>query len=375
MLPTIKRAAQRVLRAVGHRLLRLGHPPLAVRAPQVQPAGMRAQVDGGDRPAGEKQQPAVDRFAEIEQLLAAITPWSGEVPPGYAVDFLGILTEGRFIWNAAGPFAGGPLATNRPTVESYGEGWFEVADWLASARDARGRYVAVSLGAAYGAQLVGAFKALQALNPLPALLVAVEPVPENCAWVHSHMRTNGIDPDEHWIIEAAVAPDNEPVLFPVGAPGSGLNSSIEVNAPQFRQTAVDLLKRDGASERVLTNILLHNSTGIVREFGFGLSGEIKFASAVTLRDVLAPIDRVDLLETDIQRSEGEIFPPAMALVNRKVRRVHIGTHGRDVHDLLVALFARAGWEIVFDYGPGKHTTPRGSLELGDGILTVRNPAL
>jgi hypothetical protein len=375
MLPTIKRAAQRVLRAAGHRLLRLGHPPLAVRAPQVQPAGMRAQVDGGDRPATEKQQPAVDRFAEIEQLLAAITPWSGEVPPGYAVDFLGILTEGRFIWNAAGPVAGGHLTTNRPTVESYGEGWFEVADWLASARDARRRYVAVSLGAAYGAQLVGAFKALQALNPLPALLVAVDPVPENCVWVRSHMRTNGIDPDEHWIIEAAVAPDNEPVLFPVGAPGSGLNSSIEVNTPQFRQTAVDLLKRDGASERVLTNILLHNSTGIVREFGFGLSGEIKFVSAVTLRDVLAPIDRVDLLETDIQRSEGEIFPPAMALVNRKVRRVHIGTHGRDVHDMLVALFARAGWEIVFDYGPGKHLTPRGPLELGDGILTARNPAV
>jgi hypothetical protein len=375
MLPTIKRAAQRVLRAAGHRLLRLGHPPLAVRAPQVQPAGMRAQVDGGDRPAGEKQQPAVDRFAEIEQLLAAIAPWSGEVPPGYAVDFLGILTDGRFIWNAAGPFPGGHMTTNRPTVESYGEGWFEVADWLASARDARGRYVAVSLGAAYGAQLVGAFKALQALNPLPALLVAIEPVPENCAWVRSHMRTNGIDPDEHWIIEAAVAPDNEPVLFPVGAPGSGLNSSIEVNTPQFRQTAVDLLKRDGASERVLTNILLHNSTGIVREFGFGLSGEIKFASAVTLRDVLAPIDRVDLLETDIQRSEGEIFPPAMALVNRKVRRVHIGTHGRDVHDMLVALFARAGWEIVFDYGPGKHLTPRGPLELGDGILSARNPAV
>jgi hypothetical protein len=375
MLPTIKRAAQRVLRAAGHRLLRLGHPPLAVRAPQVQPAGMRAQVDGGDRPAGEKQQPAVDRFAEIEQLLAAITPWSGEVPPGYAVDFLGILTEGRFIWNAAGPFAGGHLTTNRPTVESYGEGSFEVADWLASARDARGRYVAVSLGAAYGAQLVGAFKALQALNPLPALLVAVEPVPENCAWVRSHMRTNGIDPDEHWIIEAAVAPVNEPVLFPVGAPGSGLNSSIEVNTPQFRQTAVDLLKRDGASERVLKNILLHNSTGIVREFGFGLSGEIKFVSAVTLRDVLAPIDRVDLLETDIQRSEGEIFPPAMALVNRKVRRAHIGTHGRDVHDMLVALFARAGWEIVFDFGPGKYLTPRGPLELGDGILSARNPAV
>jgi hypothetical protein len=62
-------------------------------------------------------------------------------------------------------------------------------------------------------------------------------------------------------------------------------------------------------------------------------------------------------------------------VSRKVRRVHIGTHGGDVHHLLRALFAGAGWEIVFDYGPGKHVTPRVPLELGDGILTARNPAV
>ena len=44
-------------------------------------------------------------------------------------------------------------------------------------------------------------------------------------------------------------------------------------------------------------------------------------------------------------------------------------------DMLRALFAGAGWEIVFDYGPGKHITPRGPLALGDGILTARNPAV
>jgi hypothetical protein len=375
MLETLKRAALRGVRAAGHRLLRLGHPPLAVHAPEVPLVGARTPVDGGDPVAAESRQPAIDRFAEIDQLLEAINPWSGEVPPGYAVDFLGILTDGKFIWNEVGPFAGRHVSTSRPTVANYGEGWFEVADWLASAHEARGRYVAISLGASFGFQLVGAFKALQALNPLPSLLVAVEAVPENCARVRSHMATNGIDPADHWIIEAAIACDNEPILFPVGAPGAGCNSCVELNSARFRRTALDLLRRDGEGDRVLANLLLHNSTGIVHDFGFGLSGEIKFVSAVTLRDVLTPIDRVDLLEVDIQRSEAEIFPPAMALVNRKVRRVHVGTHGRDVHDMLRALFARAGWDIVFDYAPGKHATARGPLELGDGILTARNPAV
>jgi hypothetical protein len=375
MLEIIKRAVLRGVRAAGHRLLRLGHPALAVQAPQGPLVGVRAQGIAGERTAAVGHKSDVDRFAEIDRLFESITPWSGDVPPGYAVDFLGILIDGKFIWNEVGPFGGGHVSTDRPTVANYGEGWFEVADWLASAQGASGRYVVVSLGAAFGRQLVGAWKAMQALNPLPTLLVAVEPVPENCAWMRSHMATNGIDPDDHWIIQAATAADNEPVLFPVGAPGTGLNSCVEINAAPFRRTAIDLLRRDSACERVLENILLHNSTGIVRDLGFGLSGEVKFVSAVTLRDILAPLDRVDLLEVDIQRSEAEIFPPAMQLVSRKVRRVHIGTHGSDVHDMLRALFGRAGWDIVFDYGPGKHVTPRGPLDLGDGILTARNPAL
>jgi len=376
MLQTIKRVALRGVRAAGHRLLRLGHPPLIVRASKGPLVSVGAQGDGAERLAGEEQNFGVDRFVEIEGLFEAITPWSGEVPPGYAVDFLGTLIDEKFLWNiGAGPFDGGHVSTKRPTVTSDGEGWFEMADWLASAHEARGRYVAISLGACFGHQLVGAWKALQVLNPLPSLLVAVEPVSENCAWMRSHMAINGIDPDDHWIIQGAIAGDNEPVLFPVGGPGSGRNSCIEINTKLYRHTIIDLLRRDGACERVLENILLHNSTGIVHELGLGATSEIKFISAMTLRDVLAPIDRVDLLEVDIQRSESEIFPSAMELVSRKVRRVHIGTHGADVHHMLRALFAQAGWEIVFDYGPGKHVTPRGPLELGDGILTARNPTV
>jgi FkbM family methyltransferase len=332
MLRMIKRAALRGIRAAGHRLLRLSHPPLVVEAAKGPFLGVRAQREDGDRAVAEEQESTVDHFVEIERLLELIAPWSGDVPPGYAVDFLGILIDGNFLWNEADPFGGHHVSTTRPTVANYGEGWFEVADWLASAHEARGRYVAISLGAAFGRQLVGAWKAVQALNPLPTLLVAVEPVPENCAWMRSHMVTNGIDPDDHWIIEAAIAADNQPVLFPVGAPGSGRNSCVEINAEPFRRTAMELLRRDGTCERVLENILLYNSTGIVRDLGFGLNGEIKFVSAVTLRDVLTPIDRVDLLEVDIQRSEAEILSPAMDLVSRKVRRVHVGTHGSDVHD-------------------------------------------
>jgi FkbM family methyltransferase len=372
----VKRAILRAIRAAGYMLvpLPLGDPA-ALRAggPTPTAASPPLAVDR-DRPPAGTAGPRVDRFAEVEALLRLISPWSGDVPGGFSVDFLGIRTDGSFLWNKAGPFGGRHETTSLPTVASYGEAWFEVASWLLSARDAKDRYVAISLGAAFGAQLVGAWKALHAINPLPARLVAVEPVPENCRWMRSLMTTNGIDPDDHWIIQAAVGADNEPVLFPVGAPGSGLNESVITNSAQSRRAYADLLRRRGHSERVLDNILVHNSTGLTRDLGHGYSGEVKFVSAVTLRDVLAPFDRVDLLEADVQHAEANVIPPFMDHLNRKVRRVHIGTHGREAHDLLRALFARAGWEIVFDYAPNaRHETARGPMDLGDGILAARNP--
>jgi hypothetical protein len=106
------------------------------------------------------------------------------------------------------------------------------------------------------------------------------------------------------------------------------------------------------------------------------NAEIKLVSAVTLEDVLGPFDRVDFVEADIQQSEIIVFPPFMDLLKKKVRRIHVGTHGADVHEELAGLFRRDGWEIVFDYAPNaQFKTPYGDFSTNDGVLTVRNPQL
>jgi FkbM family methyltransferase len=372
----IKRVINHGIRAAGYTLVRLPSEAAELSGTDIplRRVGEQLPIDLAGSTDADESSPASDHFAEVDALLAQITPWSGLVPEGYVVDFLGILTDGSFLWNKTGPFGGQYVTTTLPTLAANGEGWFEIADWFYSARDAHDQYVAVSLGAAFGVQLVGAWKALQAINPLPARLVAVEPVPENCDWTRRHMASNGIDPDAHWIIQAALGVDNEPSLFPVGAPGTGLTASVQTDSAQARQSYADFFVRSGSCERVLRNILLHNSTGATHKLALGYNAEIKFVSTVTLRDVLSPFDRVDLLEVDIQQAEAHVIPPFMALVNRKVRRVHIGTHGRDVHAMLRVLFSEAGWEIVFDYAPDRtHVTERGRLELGDGILSARNP--
>jgi hypothetical protein len=320
---------------------------------------------------------------EFQRELEILKPWSGQVPQGFLADFLGGLTDIRFRpllgldHSSAG---GGHAATSLPTLGDggNGEGWFEAVTWMAAAREARERFVMISLGAHYGAQLVGAHRMLQAVNPMPSTLVAVEAEPENFAWIADHMRDNGIDPDAQWLIPMAISSSREPVLFPVGSPGIGSNNCFATNAANSRRIYADLIVRDGNPETALRSLLVDNATGFTQPVHPGLPymTEVKLVSAVTLEDLLGPFDRVDFIEADIQQSEIIVFPPFMDILRKKVRRIHIGTHGKDVHESLRSLFADSGWNIVFSFAPNaQHECGLGRFELNDGILTVTNPAI
>jgi hypothetical protein len=324
------------------------------------------------------------------QILDRIPAWTGSVPPGYAADFLGILTAKDFLGaRAQHPSTRAQYALRDEDAQprlaapalgggKNGEFWFEAANWVIAAQDARERFVMASLGAFYGYQAVGCHRALSLVNPMPCRLVAVEPLAEKMQWLRRHMRDNGIDPDRQWLIQAAVNDSNEPVLFPVGAPGLGGHNCVATNCQAARQGYASTIVAEGRTEQALASLLLHNSTGIAWALGpeRSFTAEIKYVSSVTLGDILGPLDLVDYLEADLQQSEMVVFPPFMDLLKRKVRRVHVGTHGRDVHAMLHSLFAERGWEIVFSYLPESvHECPLGTFSTNDGILTVRNPAV
>jgi hypothetical protein len=315
--------------------------------------------------------------------FAGLTPWSGHVPQGYLADFLGTLTDIRFRPLSGldrSSVGGGNVATSLPKLGdgSNGEGWFEAINWLSAAREARERFVMMSLGAHYGAQVVGVHRMLQHVNPMPSTLVAVEAEPENYAWISDHMRDNGIDPNVHWLVPMAISDSHEPVLFPVGAPGIGSNNCFSTNTANSRRIYADLIIRDGDPDTALRSLLVDNTTGFTQPVHPELPymTEVKVVSAVTLEDLLGPFDRVDFIEADIQQSEIVVFPPFIDALRKKVRRIHIGTHGKDVHASLHSLFADNGWDIVFSFEPNAHhACALGRFELNDGVLTVRNPDL
>lgn len=322
----------------------------------------------------------MNNLQDYANIFDGLKPWAGQVPKGYLVDFLGTLTDANFrvMFDIDPAKTGGAYEQTRlPTIED-GEGWFEAVNWVVAAREARGRYSMATLGACYGAQAVGSFRALQILNPMPYKLVALEPEPENYEWTRRHMRDNGIDPDNQWVVKAAISASNNPVLFPIGSPGTGAQNCVATNEDLARKSYADEIIAAGHADQTLRSLMTSNSTGILKNLvpGHNFPAEIKMVSAVTLADILGPFDVLDYLESDIQQSEILVFPPFMDLVKRKVRRVHIGTHGKEVHSTLLGLFKKDGWEIVFDYAPNeKFDSPLGKFSTNDGVLTVRNPNL
>jgi hypothetical protein len=319
----------------------------------------------------------LERYADV---FSGIEPWSGVVPPGYLVDFLGALTDARFrAWSGLDPaIVGGKHVRTRLPVIEDGEEWFEAVNWVEAAREARRRFVMVTLGACYGVQAVGSCLALRRLNPMPFRLVAIEPVPENYEWTMRYMKDNGIDPAAQWLVNAAICDSNAPILFPVGSPGTGAQNCFATNHPSAREFYASEIVKSGRTDEALHNLLIHNTTGLTKDLvpGQDFKAEIKIVSAVTLRDIVSPFDFIDYLESDIQQSEILVFPPFMDVLKRKMRRIHVGTHGRDVHETLHRLFEQNGWDIVFSFEPNSaFSTPLGKFTTNDGVLTVRNPAL
>jgi hypothetical protein len=322
----------------------------------------------------------MNELGTFREVFDGIEPFAGQVPAGYLADFLGTLTDARFkiLFGVDPATAGGTFVrTDLPTLSRDGEGWFEAVNWVVAAREARESFVTMTLGACYGAQAVGACQALRLLNPMPFKLVAVEPVPENVRWTEMHMRDNSIDPDQQWVLQLALSTSHEPVYFPVGSPGSGAQNCYSTNEVAARERYVQQLVA-GDVVTALRDVVIRNRTRLTKDLipGEGLFAEIKLVSAITLSDILGPFDFVDYVEADIQQSEILVFPLCIDLLRLKVRRIHIGTHGVDVHRELHDLFSSKGWQVVFSFEPNStFETELGEFSTNDGVLTLRNPDL
>jgi hypothetical protein len=256
-----------------------------------------------------------------------------------------------------------------------GEPFFEFAAIQKAVRAARERFIMVELGGGYAARSVDAHKLLQDLNPMPCQLVVVEAEPTHFQWIKRHFIANGIDPGAHWLLNAAVSYDSDPLLFMRGA---GLFFNSIVDPGNIDRIIGEIIKMD-ASEQVVKNLISGGVCGMQIPFHSDAGVDLfdyGFVSAMPLNDILTPLPHVDLMDIDIQGAESIVIEPAIDLLNAKVKRLHIGTHGADIHAGLWDLFFENEWTCEFDYAPSsQHDTPWGRFETVDGILHLHNARL
>ena len=344
---------------------------------------------------------------ETEALLERITPWRGTAPAGYLPNFLGTMTAVLFIahWYPRemmeAVLASPREQTTVPPRVNEGEPYFEACNVIKSVLAARERYVMVELGGGYAARAVDCAVALRRLNPVKPFFVILEALPTYVDWCRQHFASNGLAPDEHWILNTIVSDRPVPecmYLQPRGFGNQVGDASISqllektLTSPSAALALIRELIGNGAvrieNGRVLPDVDRRRprpyrdpkdwtaeqmqAEAIVRTE----SAQLGFVSALTLADLLLPIERVDFMDVDIQFAEAKVIPPNLDLLRRKVKLLSIGTHSGEIHDALLRGFDPAVWEIVYEFAPwSTHETRLGTFTTHDGILTVQNRTL
>jgi hypothetical protein len=344
---------------------------------------------------------------ETEALLDQVVPWQGTAPAGYHPNFLGTMTSLLFMahWYPRESLEMAlkmprHVATPRPKPTD-GECYFEWCNVIRSVQQARGRYVMVELGGGYGARAVDCAMALRRLNPVKPFLVVLEALPTYFDWLEHHFTINGFTPSDHWLLNAIVSDRPVPECMYLQPRGFG-NQVSDTSLVEL----IEATSREAPKAIALARGLAENA-GVLIEKGQVLpdpsrrrprtyrdptgwtaeqmqaeavikqdSHQLGFVSALTLADVLQPLERVDFMDVDIQFAEIKVIPPSLDLLRRKVKLLSIGTHSGEIHDALLRAFDKSVWDVVFELTPWtKHETPLGTVETQDGILTVLNRTL
>jgi FkbM family methyltransferase len=299
-------------------------------------------------------------------VFSHFRPYTGELPPNCDLDFLGTLVPPEFIQGLV------PLIPYTRQVEGFyaynDEEYFEWVDLLESVVAASGTYTMIDLGAGYGRWSVRAAYAMKHFNPkLRCRLIAVEAEPTVYGWMRKHFANHGVSRWQRKLIHGAVSEQPGKVHFYVGGPrGSRFDRPPSAWYGQFLTKDYDLrnqIRKDG--KYAGSNVYLHSSGWrSIRVPG------------VSLRTILKKLDRVDLIDLDIEGQELVTLTAAVDGLDAKVKRLHIGTHSAEIEAGLKQLLSDHGWRCLACY-PLLTTseTPFGAISFENGVQSWVNPRL
>jgi len=213
---------------------------------------------------------------------------------------------------AGGMITAAPIHTLEPH-----EDYFEWIDLLESIMAAKDRYIMMELGAGYGRWSVRAAAALGQLRGLPCHLVAVEGEPRHYRWLEQHMSDNHIPSDARTLIRGVVSDHREDVHFYVGTP-----SESDEPASWYGQAIIQPYEAVAEGPR--------GDYEGQEVFSLKSGWKSVKARSYLLTDILPEADRIDLIDLDVQGEELKVISSAIEALDRKVARLHIGTHSHEI---------------------------------------------
>lgn len=300
--------------------------------------------------------------------------YSGRAPEGCHVDYIGTVTALDFTRGMSMEPEGAATVTREVepgvTALSFGEEYFEWIDILESAYNAdRAKpFVFIELGAGYGRWSAIALKAADRCRIENSFAVLVEAEPQHASWARQHMRSNGFDESRYHLIEAGVAGVRGRAQFLVASPdkltpatwyGQALSSSA------------------GLPEQKTAYGEYYGKPLFLSENGWGAI-EVDLVSFTDILDAsqIPSTALIDLIDMDIQGAEAEFVEANIDILCSRVRRMHIGTHSREIEKKLRRIFRRRKWESVWDFPCLSTTaTPYGKISFVDGVQGWVNPRL
>lgn len=285
-------------------------------------------------------------YSEEDVLLIesfAMQATSGS--PGFITDFMGIKIRVENLWKSARELDGRVLGI--PIPEDFHAEAIEWIGLLKSVKSAKNQYVAMELGAGIGPWLVAGAIAARRQGIRAIRLYGVEADPEHFQAMRQHFADNGIDPSLHQLYEGVAGVEDGTAYWP--------DSPVE-----SREDWGNRPERAGS-----------------RATYRGFPGKLRPIKSHSVAKLLCKERLWDLLHIDIQGDEVAICRSCLPELNRRVRRIVVGTHSRQIDGEMLVLLHNEKWilerEIPTKFAFRADAPSLEDMTITDGTQVWLNP--
>ena len=274
-------------------------------------------------------------------IFRQFAPYEGWAEAGFERGFYGVnIRDWLHTGQSKGFDARRAVYVEHPSLN---EEYFEWIALLATIANARRRYCFAEIGAGWGRWMAAAV-VLCRQKGIECSLIGVEAESSHFDWMKMVLRDNGVNPDDHTLLQGAAADaDGEVILTGPDAPRTVWGHRT-------------VRPEDLASWQSLPDYVFWRVPGY------------------SLDTIFANHQHIDLVDIDIQGVEYDILAPAFDTLNAKVSVVHVGTHSRAIEKALNTVFRRNRWHNAYSFACHRESrTPFGRASFVDGVQTWVNP--